>query len=40
MSQLMDHRSQIELLHNKASEGDIYSRFNFDKVRKQHRPRA
>ena len=30
MSQLMDHRSQIELLHNKASEGDIFSRFNFE----------
>lgn len=30
MGELMDHRSQIELLHNKASEGDIYSRFNFE----------
>ena len=26
----MDHCSQIELLHNKASEGDIFSRFNFE----------
>lgn len=30
MSEFMDHRSQIELLHNKASEGDIFSRFNFE----------
>lgn len=30
MSQLVDHRSQIELLHSKASEGDIFSRFNFE----------
>lgn len=30
MNELMDHRSQVELLHNKASEGDIFSRFNFE----------
>lgn len=30
MNELMDHHSQVELLHNKASEGDIFSRFNFE----------
>jgi hypothetical protein len=30
MNELMDHHSQVVLLHNKASEGDIFSRFNFE----------
>ncbi|QDK41234.1 hypothetical protein DOM21_07140 [Bacteriovorax stolpii] len=30
MSELMNHSSQIELLHKKASEGDFLSRFNYE----------
>lgn len=30
MSELVDHWSQIELLHKKASEGDFLSRFNYE----------
>ena len=29
MNELMDHRSQVELLHNKASEGDIFFSLQF-----------
>ena len=28
----MDHRSQIELLHSKASEGNFFSRFNYEQL--------